>query len=204
MPDREYYQYDLESFINKKKNVLFITGMMGSGKSTLARSFSTRYNAKVISLDFFFNWNSDYVRSLKEEEKSIIYDFYTKCGFYKKLSDDFGSFTSKWNDLCPEDRTIIGIKTALKLANSTNRYILEGVHLYTYSALFDSYKNEPIVAMKVSSKAARDSDFKRARERNQRLLQLLIDLPYKIEYYNRHDKLYNEYITKLNLTRGDV
>lgn len=202
MADRRYKDYGLKDFISKKKNVLFVTGYMGSGKSTLATSFGERYNAKVFALDFVFDFNSLAFHNQPKEIRKFHKDFLTECGYYTQYDEVYGSFTKKWSDDSNEDRCITIITHAIKSSNPSNRIIVEGIQLYTYTSLFEYLMDCPLVILDSSPNAAKISDIKRAMANKQPLLKLLIDHPYKNDYYSRHESLFKNFLNRVEHRKG--
>ena len=49
---------NIDDFDNSN-NILFITGLSGSGKSTLSKYYAIKYNATILELDCFSNFNSN-------------------------------------------------------------------------------------------------------------------------------------------------
>lgn len=198
MEDRKYMAYDLSSFINKQKNICFITGYMGSGKSTLAKSFGDRYDAIAISLDNVFTWNATYSSTnQKTPEQQKFRELLEHAGLYTNLGDGVGSFSSSYKNMSASQRCEAIIKQALMDCSINNRIILEGVQLYHYENLFNLFINQPLVIMSTSPKDAQKSDFNRSKGYGEKFFTLLKRIPYKNKYYANQLELFKEFLAKV-------
>ena len=68
-------EYNLEDFESGKSNILLITGLSRSGKTTLGKEYANKYNATLIELDLFENFNVDIYQKLPVELIKIRNEF---------------------------------------------------------------------------------------------------------------------------------
>lgn len=195
---RDHYSFDLDKFISKEKNILFITGYMGSGKTTLSRQYAEKYDAKCISLDIAFASNNFSISAHENDENIKTYRSLligAKC--YLMDKDGNGIYTTKWMNMTTAQRCEVIITQAIKQCSSTNRIIIEGVQLYHYAILYPLFKNQPLCIMKTSINQSNVSSFSRDRNQGVRLIPAITEYFSNKKYYARQLQLYKEFINKV-------
>ena len=123
--------YNAEPFIEKKINVMFVTGMSGAGKTTVSAKWAKLTGATLISLDDFDNWGK--------------WNYYNNTDKYEWYPHALNTYFSKKFKSREEYEEYIGIKSKdykkyykaltemcnwfVNHSSKNNRFIIEGVQV---------------------------------------------------------------------------
>lgn len=136
------FVYNLDDFIDNKSNILLITGLSGSGKTTMAYDLADEYNAKVIQLDYFQNFNL-----LKDKYKNDL----TIKLINEYLENNVGnniSYDITLNDYELYFRPFF-FWLLEKLKSQKGKYIIEGIHIILFTK-FEDVKYYPLICLETS------------------------------------------------------
>ena len=144
----KHAEYNIDKW-GKGNPILFITGMSGSGKSTLARDLCNKKHAQYISLDHFsatMRKGIDFFKSKKTdwEDWHILNAYFTT--YPEKFNEKLDSFDSD------KHRELVLDYIYWLMANyssSSERYVVEGVHIYKYMNPI-TFKDAPLIIMTTS------------------------------------------------------
>lgn len=128
---KEDIVYNAEPFIDKKINVLFVTGLSGAGKTTIAAKWAKLTGATLISLDDFDKWGEwDYYN---KENNTEWYPHALEAYFSKKFksreeyeeyigikSKDYKKYYKALTEMC---------NWFVNHSSKNNRFIIEGVQV---------------------------------------------------------------------------
>ncbi|MCK5607712.1 (d)CMP kinase [Candidatus Pacearchaeota archaeon] len=138
---------NLDKFISGESNILLIAGIPASGKSTLGKKLAKKYKAKYIETDIFYNVNDSQAAEDYEPEEEYKKDFVKK---YKR---------------------------------SKKRYVIEGVITYwscfveggnyTLNNFIKEYSGIPIIILGPSILKVTLRGYKRERQKNKKLRQII-------------------------------
>ena len=146
--------YNADPFIDKKINVLFVTGMSGAGKTTISKEWSKLTGASVISLDDFTNWGSKwryYNSTGKSEWFPHALDMYFKKKFKSlKEYEDYIGITTRDNRKYYKALTEM-CNWFVKHSSKTNRFIIEGVQVPVVFLLDSTLYKKSAILLKNTS-----------------------------------------------------
>ena len=156
------YVQNLDKWKSGPNNILYITGLSGSGKSTLAKDYAKKYDAQIIEIDSFED-----------------YDPGDSNPFIKKAIDEYPEFeTALKNGYRDKDgnfneelrNSIINkvIKYVIHLCNQDREhlYIIEGLQLYLFIDI--DLQGKPLIIKGTSVLSSESRAIKRAIEYNKK------------------------------------
>jgi deoxyadenosine/deoxycytidine kinase len=174
--ERSHTDYNLDKFINRKSNILFITGYSASGKSTIAEKYANKYKALYIELDII---HSNYLAKAceptrmgysSEEGITALKEFWVPFTLHYKLGSvitldnhKFLTLNARYHSMSTPERCKLVIDYAISIS-SKHRCIIEGVQLYLYKELWSTIMNYPTIIMDTSAFKSRISHGKRAKK----------------------------------------
>lgn len=124
MRSEEDIYHNMDLFESGKQNVVFVIGFSGSGKSTVAEELASLYNAEHVNLDTFSMLN------LKDSDRSPLCKKWCETRLakeYFRMKREKHKFTQEYMEVYWSKV----IEFVMKNASRKNRYIVEGIQLFT-------------------------------------------------------------------------
>ena len=182
--------YNKEAFIDKKVNVVFVTGMSGAGKTTLSNQLAKQNNASLISLDDFDKWDK-WSTYDKEQypytiEQYLINKFKSKKEYedYIGISDkDYKKYYRAITEMC---------NWFVDHSNKNMRYIIEGIQIPIIFLLDSSLYSRSSIILKNTSLL---TSFLRRIKRDK--MNFIKNLPHYINLYFDWYVSQNEFRTQM-------
>lgn len=145
--------FNADPFIDKKINVMFVTGMSGAGKTTISTQWSKLTGATLISLDDFDSWGrwEYYDKANASEWYPHALDQYFKKRFKsRKEYEDYIGITSKDYKKYYKAMTEM-CRWFVDHSSKTNRFIIEGVQVPMVFLLDSSLYKRSAILLKNTS-----------------------------------------------------
>ena len=173
--------FNIDDFLNKKSNILLVTGLPGAGKTTLTSDLAYEYNAKVITLDYFQNFDIakkefpnditvKYIEEYLSITNKISEDIITNNITVENYGDYFEPFFYWLINKLEQDKN--------------NTYIIEGVHILLFTK-FGRVKDYPLICIETS----KSKSIIRHWIRDEWTVKDILRYGYKdIKLYNKWDK----------------
>lgn len=181
--------FNIDNFINGKSNILLVTGLPGAGKTTLTSDLAHEYNAKVITLDYFQNFDiakkefpNDITTKYIEEYLSITNNISEDIITNNITVENYGNYFEPF---------LFWLINKLE-QDKDNTYIIEGVHILLFSQ-FSRVKDYPLICIETS----KSKSIVRHWIRDGWTVKDILRYGYKdIKLYNKWDKSKKRFFTE--------
>lgn len=186
---------NFDKFENGESNIVLITGLSGSGKSTLGESIASQYKAEYIELDLF---EHSHIFTNDEQLKEAGMVFYDYLNTHKKLKEKLKKRQLKGKELNIEVEKFIKYCISYCKKDSNNKYVLEGVQIYSYLNK-QKLNSTPIILVNTSMLTSIFRRLKReyAHDKNS-FRNELAKLPQCIRWYIGEEKAFNKFKEEIN------
>ena len=193
---------NFDKFESGESNICLITGLSGSGKSTLGKQLASKYKAKYVELDLFEH-STQMTKKEDDVSGNIFTEYFNKHkNIHNKFINNEIKFDSKeFNKfLCDFiDWVIPRCKN-----DKENKYILEGVQIYSHSER-NMVKPLPLIITGASSLKSIIRLYKREYENGATAKEIVSDfknLPEVLKWYLGEEKELQKF--KKEILKEDV
>lgn len=147
--DKRDNVFNIDKWENGDSNILLITGLSGSGKTTSGVNLANTFNAKLIQLDIFQNYEYSVVNNINE--KYAIYPYITE---YLKKNPKIANKTHEFSSIKLESFKQYFVPFFKWLIDKLekdkkNRYVVEGIHILLFVP-YSSIKEYPLYCINTS------------------------------------------------------